>query len=140
MNRETTSNRPAGAVTVEPANVVVLNHDSARDYPELSFYFEELGIEPSELFSNIDPDRAYVGGILILFSDIQIGNTTYVIFDSSSEEDAPQKLEKMLYRFFAFPLKNHFEPLPSSWDNLGNDCIAYRGGQGYTYSLYKYIA
>lgn len=76
------------------------------------------------------------------FEEITIGNTCY-IYTNDFENELTQLAKDMLTQFFSSKYKNYFESTEANtWEAFEKEenCIAYRGGAGYTYGIWRYTA
>ncbi len=90
-----------------------------------------------DLFS-CDPDYIFDGENKLPFVIIN----GMVIIPELWEYDDPNNegIEEALGEFISDGFKNYFQEIKSSWENFESKKfnIAYRGGAGYTYSIWEY--
>lgn len=125
----------------EIKKVTIVNWEIAHENTELSGYMETSGVEDVLEWFEGDPDQLRIDGETVLFIDIPVSkhHTVVVYLDGSYSIDEAL-IEQKLQAFYSADYTNYFKPL----DCLGSimkamtDGICYRGGQGYTYSLFSF--
>lgn len=72
----------------------------------------------------------------IPFFDVHVDGIRYVCFETKL---LVKKYGSMVTLFHSEVLRESFTKLPSPWDNFNNSsrAIAYRGGRGYSYSIWE---
>lgn len=108
-------------------------------YPELWDFMELKDDEYYEedyltLFEG-DPDMLKIDDYITYFMDLTVNDTKYIITNSDEPDDF-----EILKKFFSDDFKESFETTEpnnwESWEQLNNG-IAYRGGKGYVYTIWK---
>lgn len=94
-----------------------------------------------------DPDKLNFDGCVVSYYTLEgcEDKKQYIIiagFDDFGNYEVRQKVEEGLRLFYSENYKDHYEEMPEqSWQSFqsmkGKMLIAYRGGYGYTYSLYQ---
>lgn len=111
-------------------------------YQELDEWVRTFDMDPDDLmFDELllmegDPDKIKWGKHEMYFFDIDLNGRKFIL--TSDEVDAQSRT--MLKRFHDPDFKRWYENLPCDWaafDNAEN-VIAYRGGAGYFYHIWKY--
>lgn len=115
--------------------------EEAAHRVELFAFMEENGFcDVYDLFQS-DPDILRIAGSEVSFTEVDINeNTAFIIYSDSEYQAAESEIKSMLQRFYAGNFRDYFRQLDSSWTvfrNLVNG-IAYRGGQGYHYTIWEY--
>jgi len=98
---------------------------------------------------NCDPDYIRINNIKIPFVQYEVNNVSYIVLPDYALEKGycdetdnidNDKLTEILIAFFKKDFKLNFKSIESKWSNFDseNNIIAYRGGNGYVYSLWLY--
>lgn len=117
--------------------VVVLNWEIAEENEAVRELMQAMEItDILDLFEG-DPDMINISGEKVLFTSI--ANDSVVIYIDPSYTADNAEIETILFDFFS---SENVEPIENNWDNFHgtNRSIAYRGGSGYCYSIYRHIA
>ena len=126
----------------------IINWENAHENDLVRETMEICEIDDVLTWFEGDPDELRIGGETILFIDIQNPEHTRqtVIYLDGSYEVDETKIIKRLTEFYSvdengtdtFDLYyNRIESTNENMKNLKNG-IAYRGGKGYTYTLYTF--
>lgn len=114
-------------------------------YQELHDWVKGFDIDPDdEYFEPLsllegDPDIVKCEGQdKLYFCTVELEGKKFVL---TSDETSPQQKE-MLKKFHIENWKEHYSATESTWDDFRNlpNTIAYRGGEGYTYTIWNYIS
>ncbi len=125
----------------ENKKVTIINWEIAHENTELSDYMEASGVEDILEWFEGDPDQLRIGGETVLFIDIPVSKThTVVVYLDGSYSVDENEIVKRLTDFYSDDYKSLFNPLEclSSIMKSMIDGICYRGGKGYSYSLYSF--
>lgn len=87
-----------------------------------------------------DPDMLKLNGETVLFTDIKYRGEQFVIYLDGSYIVDNEEIERMLSVFYTDEYQLSFDSIEGGWDAFHDGMIAYRGGAGYSYSIWKYIA
>ena len=92
-----------------------------------------------------DPDKIKIGGLETVFVDFDNGDEKLVCYyeEYPTFDDTNKALHDTLSAFFQEDFKENFEMLDGQgWEayEAEETSIAYRGGKGYFYTLWKTIA
>lgn len=109
--------------------------------------WEWLDLEDDEYFEDDymtlfegDPDMINIFGYTSCFMDFETDENHYVIVSGDVSD-----VEDYLERFFSDDFQNDWELTePNNWDSFWHneekkETIAYRGGRGYVYTVWKFI-
>lgn len=102
-----------------------------HDYDDLYKWFEG---DPDMLKL---PGTIYDDDVVVTFDNFEYKNTQYVVYEDVVYEGDDSRIEPILTDFFSEDWKDKFEKLESNWNNFYPGTIAYRGGSGYTYTIWK---
>lgn len=119
----------------------IINWEIAHENTELADYMEASGIEDILEFFEGDPDQLRIGSETVLFIYILVSKThTVVVYLDGSYSVDENEIIRRLTDFYSDDFKFHFNALEclSSIMKAMTDGICYRGGKGYTYSLYSF--
>ena len=113
-------------------------------YNDLNQWVKSLGDNPDDpdfdalRYLEGDPDIIRCNDNKLYFIAPVVNGKRYVL--THDEVDATER--EMLTHFFDEDFMKYFEALPSNWDvfNRAERAIAYRGGSGYLYSIWGYVA
>lgn len=125
----------------ENKKVTIVNWEIAHENAELADYMEASGVEDILDWFQGDPDQLRINGETVLFIDIPVSKThTIVVYLDGSYCVDEKEIVKHLTDFYSDDYKSYFNPLEclSSIMRSMTDGICYRGGKGYTYSLYSF--
>lgn len=115
--------------------------EEAAHSGELFAFMEENGFCDVYDFFQSDPDILRIMGSEVSFTEVDINeNTAFVIYSDSEYQATESEIKGMLQRFYADNFRDYFTNLDSSWKvfrSLVNG-IAYRGGQGYHYTIWEH--
>lgn len=83
-----------------------------------------------------DPDKIKCDGRELYFTDIDLNGVKYIL----TSDDPTKEEEEMLKRFHGGQREKYFTLQLCDWDGYDDTpkAIAYRGGRGYTYSIWIY--
>ena len=126
----------------------IINWENAHENDLVRETMEICEIDDVLIWFEGDPDELRINGETVLFIDIQNPEHTHqtVIYLDGSYQVCEAEIVKRLSEFYskdvcgadAFDLfYNSIESTNENMKNLKNG-IAYRGGKGYTYSLYTF--
>lgn len=105
---------------------------------DLFNYMQEHGIpDISELLGN-NPERLNIGGNNILFVDFSTVENHWILYLNANEKPDRTSTERILRSFFCDDSGELFELRCPVWSEFEDQCIAYRGGKGNLYSIWKY--
>ena len=115
--------------------------EEATHSVELFVFMEENGFcDVYDLFQS-DPDILRIKNSEVSFTEVDINeNTTVVIYADSEYEASEGEIKDILRRFYTDNFQDYFTNPDSSWTvfrSLVNG-IAYRGGQGYHYTIWEH--
>lgn len=119
----------------------IINWEIAHENAELSDYMEASGVDDILQWFEGDPDELRINGETVLFIDIPVSKThTVVVYLDGSYSVDENEIVKHLTDFYSDDFKFYFNALEclSSIMKAMTDGICYRGGKGYTYSLYSF--
>lgn len=125
----------------ENKKVSILNWEIAHENTELSDYMEASGVEDILDWFQGDPDQLRIKGETVLFVDIPVSKThTIVVYLDGSYSVDEKLIEQKLTEFYSDNYKAYFNLLECLSNTMTSmtDGICYRGGEGYTYSLYSF--
>ena len=112
---------------------ILISGGNKNDWEE----YLEKGYIP-DLFS-CDPDKINYNDNLVLFMDYKIGDTRFILHTPYSDwesDELPTVLQNALIALFDDNDKTLID-LDNTWSAFyANDAIAYRGGKGYSYSIW----
>lgn len=115
--------------------------EEAAHSGELFAFMGENGFCDVYDFFQSDPDILRIMGSEVSFTEVDINeNTAFVIYSDSEYQATESEIKGMLQRFYADNFRDYFTNLDSSWKvfrSLVNG-IAYRGGQGYHYTIWEH--
>lgn len=119
----------------------IYSAEEAAHSVELFFFMENHGFCDVYDFFQSDPDILRIKGSEVSFTEVDINDkTAFVVYLDLKYKATESEIKKILQRFFADNFRNYFTNLDSSWKlfrSLANG-IAYRGGQGYHYTIWEY--
>jgi len=115
--------------------------EEAAHSVKLYAFMEENGFcDVYDLFQS-DPDILRITGSEVSFTEVDINeHTVFIVYSDSEYQATESEIKGMLQRFYADNFRDYFTNLDSSWKvfrSLVNG-IAYRGGQGYQYSIWEH--
>jgi hypothetical protein len=115
--------------------------EEAAHSGELFAFMEGNGFcDVYDLFQS-DPDILRIKNSEVSFTEVDINeNTAFIIYSDSEYRASESEIKGMLQLFFADNFRDYFTNLDSSWTvfrSLANG-IAYRGGQGYHYTIWEH--
>ena len=84
-----------------------------------------------------DPDKIKWGKHEMYFIDVDLNGKKFVL----TSEEVDTQSRTMLKRFHDPEFTRWYKNLPCDWDdfNAAENAIAYRGGAGYYYHIWKYL-
>lgn len=111
-------------------------------YPELHNWVKGLDLDPDdEMFDPLslmegDPDIIRCDGRKVYFMCIERGDTKFIV----TSDEIGDKEKQMLSAFHQDDFQNSYSIGISNWGffNGAENAIAYRGGEGYHYTIWLY--
>lgn len=137
------SHRPLS--NLKDMNIIVTELcKGVRCYPELAAWARWFDDDPDSPDFNAgsyfegDPDTLRCDGSTQYFLAVDLGDTRYVL----TKEEVTDSEEEILRHFFSDNFQDHFNMGPQTWEHFhqSDRCIAYRGGSGYVYTIWDYVA
>lgn len=122
---------------------IILSWEDAESNGNFSNWLHDNEIDDILSLFEGDPDLLKIDCSQILFIDIETKEHHFIIYLDCEYEVENERIEQRLKEFFSADYKELFEnPEKNTWDtfNGNSDIIAYRGGSGYVYTLWAYIA
>jgi hypothetical protein len=123
--------------------IIVANlREAIAYYQELDEWVRTFDMDPDDpMFDELalmegDPDKIKCGRNELYFFDIDLNGRKFIL--THDEVCAEENL--MLRRFHDPDWKRWYESLPCDWAafEAAENAIAYRGGSGYYYAIWKY--
>ena len=120
---------------------IILNWETATENCDVSdFLNNQLKTDDILTLFEGDPDILHLQGEKVLFVDFIHNQTRFVIYLDGSYKVNESDIIEYLKRFYSDDLESNFEHFETDWDGFTDDMIAYRGGKGYFYTIWKSIA
>jgi len=85
-----------------------------------------------------DPDMLKISGETVLFTDFTYNGEQFVLYLDGSYIGDNEEIERMLSIFYTDEYQLSFDSIEGGWGVFRDGMIAYRGGSGYYYSIWKY--
>jgi hypothetical protein len=123
--------------------IIVANlREAIAYYRELDEWVRTFDMNPDDpMFDELalmegDPDKIKWGKNELYFFDVDLNGRKFIL--THDEVDAQSKL--MLERFHSPNFKRWYESQPCDWAafDAAENAVAYRGGAGYYYAIWKY--
>lgn len=122
---------------IQAKQTVFVNWEIAHENTDLSDYMEASGVEDILQWFEGDPDQLRINGETVSFIDIPASpNIEVVVYLDGSYSVDENEIVKRLTEFYSGKCVS----IESTSDNMKSmqNGICYRGGKGYTYSLYQF--
>ena len=100
-------------------------------------YIQTCGISDIAEVLDGDPDLLNIGGTRVLFTEVETDDCKWIVYLNHDADITREQIENILFLFFTVHPARHFKLQECSWSNFQNLCIAYRGGTGYRYTIWK---
>lgn len=121
----------------------ILNWENATENIVLSDWMQENEIKDVLHLFEGDPDIMNINGYKLLFIDLELNKEERIVIYLDAEYKATnEEIENRLLLFYQDNFQEYFEkPEYNTWETFyqQKDIIAYRGGKGYSYTLWNYL-